>query len=184
MQEGQLAIGRNQQQAIGFGLLAGDLGQELRPGDADGDRQADAVAHRRAQVRGDLHGGAGHPPQSRDIEERLVHAQRLDDRRGVVEDLEHRLAGRRVCRHTRRHDDGVRAQCPRLTATHCGAHTVGLGFIARRQHDATADEHRPAAQRGVVTLFDRRIERVEISVQDGRFRRPCRHEHMFASGSD
>ena len=45
MQEGQLSTGRNQQQAVGLGFLAGHLGEELRPRDADGDRQADPVAH-------------------------------------------------------------------------------------------------------------------------------------------
>ena len=46
MQEGQLAVGRDEQQPVGLGLLAGDLREELGAGDADGDRQADAVADR------------------------------------------------------------------------------------------------------------------------------------------
>ena len=44
-----------------------------------------------------------------------------------------------------------------------------------------ADEHRQTAQRGVVPLLDRGIERVEISVEDAGF---PGHEHMFACRSD
>src|SRR5207248_711222 len=41
--------------------------------------------------------------------------------------------------------------------------------------------HRPDPQRRVVALFDRRVERIEVSVQDVR---RTRHEHMFASSAD
>ena len=50
---------------------------------------------------GDLHRRAGDPPQPADVEERLVDRQPLDQRRGVLEDLEHRLAGLGVRRHPR-----------------------------------------------------------------------------------
>ena len=185
MQEGQLAVGWNQQQAVGLGLLAGDLGQELGAGDADRDRQSDAVADLRAQRE------RRSPPECR--RPAAVPRRRGTPRprysgstTGVVSWKTSNTASLacRVRRHPRRHDDGVRAQRPRLTAAHRGAHTVGLGLVACCQYDAAADDHRPAAQRGVVTLFDRRVERVEVSVQDGGFRRPRRHEHMFASRSD
>ena len=54
VQEGELAVGRHHQQAVGLGHAAGHLGQELRPGDADGDRQPDLLAHLAAQPHGDL----------------------------------------------------------------------------------------------------------------------------------
>ena len=93
VQERQLPVGRYQQQPVGLGLLAGDLGQELGAGDADGDRQADAVADLGAQPRGDLDRRARHPAQPDDVEEGLVDRQRFDHGRGVVEHLEHRVAG-------------------------------------------------------------------------------------------
>ena len=80
--------------------------------------------------------------------------------------------------------------CAGLASAHRGAHAVGLGFVARGEHDAAADDHRPSAQRRVVTLLDGCVERIEVSVQDGRRgERPrdetlARHEHMFAPGSD
>ena len=90
VQECQFTIRRNQQQPVRLGLLAGDLGQELRARDADGDGQPDAVADLRAQPGSDLNRGARHPPQARHIEEGLVHRQRFDHGCGVVEHLEHR----------------------------------------------------------------------------------------------
>ena len=185
MQERQLAIGRNQQQAVGFGLLAGHLGEELGAGDADGDRQADAVADLRARSCAAISTGV---PDTRRRPETSRNASSTDSgsTTGVVswntsntaslasEYADIRGGTTRACGHS----------APGLAATHGGAHAVGLGFVARRQHDAAADDHRPAAQRGVVTLLDRRVERVEISVQDGGFRPPRRHEHMFASRSD
>ena len=80
MQERQLAVGRHQQQAVGLGLLAGHLGEELGARDADGDRQPDLVTHPLAQPRADLHRRARHPAQPADVEERLVDRQRLDQR--------------------------------------------------------------------------------------------------------
>jgi hypothetical protein len=43
-----------------------------------------------------------------------------------------------------------------------------LRLVAGGEHDTAADDHRPAEQPRVVPLLDRREERVEISVEDGR----------------
>jgi hypothetical protein len=48
-----------------------------------------------------------------------------------------------------------------------------------------ADDHRAAAQRRVVALFDGRVEGIEVRVQDvGCLNTRAPHEHMFARGSD
>ena len=54
VQEGELAVGRHDQQAVGLGHAAGHLGQELRAGHPDGDGQADPLADVAAQPGGDL----------------------------------------------------------------------------------------------------------------------------------
>ena len=121
--------------------------------------------------------------QAGDVEERLVDAQRLDDRAWcrrntsntaslASEYADIRGGTTMACGHS----------CARLAAAHRGAHAVGLGLVAGGEHDAAADDHRPSAQRGIVALLDRRVERIEISVQDAR--RTAGHEHMFASRSD
>jgi HD domain len=45
---------------------------------------------------------------------------------------------------------------------------AGLGLVAGREHGPGTDDDGAAAQRGVVSLLDRRVEGVEVGVQDGR----------------
>ena len=102
------------EQPVGLRDAARDLREELRACDADGDRQADlARARSRRSVRAISSGvpdAALHPAH---VEERLVDREPLDERRGVVEHAEHRLARLAVRREPRRHDDRLRAQLPR-----------------------------------------------------------------------
>lgn len=181
MQKCQFPIRRHQEQSVGLGLLAGDLGEELSPGHSDGDGQADLLTHVGAQPRRDLDRGPAEPAQPADIEERLVHRERFHHRCAMAKHREHRLAGPGVCAHPRRHHHGVWTQPARLSATHRGAHAVGLGLVAGRQHDSAADDHRAAPQCGVVTLLDGGVERIQVRVQDGSL---IPHEHMFAAGYD
>ena len=53
---------------------------------------------------------------------------------------------------------------------------VRLGFVAGRDHDSHADDHRAAAQTRIVPLLDRREEGVDVGMEDRRLT----HEHMFA----
>ena len=111
----------------------------------DGDGQADLRRAPRARSRTAISRGVpDDPPQPADVEEGLVDREALDQRRGVVEHLEHGLAGLGVGREAGRHHDGVRAQRAGLAAAHGGAHAAGLGLVAGGQHDAAADDHRPA----------------------------------------
>lgn len=173
------------QQAVRLGLLAGHFGEELRSGNTDGDGQADAVAHVSAQPRGNLDRRTGYSAQPAHVEERLVHRDRLHQRRGVAEYLEHRVAGPQVGADPGRHHHGMGTQLSRLGSAHRRAHAIGLGLVADGQHHPGADDHRPAAQSRFVALFDRHVERVQVGVQDGRLatgRGP--HEHMFAYPGD
>ena len=132
-------------------------------------RQADLLSHLAPQPHRDLGGRPCDPPHPADVEERLVDREALDERRGVLEDAEHRLARLGVNGHAGRDDDRVRAQPAGLVATHRRAHSVRLGLVARREDDARADDHRPPAQAGIVPLLDGRVERVDVRVKDRRF---------------
>ena len=178
MEEGQFAIAGHDEQPVGLGHGAGDLGQELGAGDADADRQAHPFAHRAAQTDGDLRRRARRAPQPAHVEERLVDRDAFDERRRVVEHLEHRLAGGGVGGQVRFDEDGVGAQAPGDRPAHRRAHAVRPRLVAGAHHHADADDHRAAAQLGVVALLHRGEEGIEVGVEDRCV--GCGHEHTFA----
>ena len=169
MQERQLAFGRHDEQAVRLRDAARHLREELRPRDADRQREPDLLEHPAPQAGGDLHRRAGDPFHSSHVEERLVDRQPLDERRHVVEDPIHGLARLGVGREARRDDDRLRAEPASLSAAHRRLDAEGLGLVARREHDTAADDHRLPAQLRIVPLLDRREEGVEVCVQDRRF---------------
>ena len=166
VEEVELAFGWHDEQAVGFGDTARDLGEELGAGHADGDRQPDPFEHLAAQADRDLGRRARDAREAADVEERLVDREPFDQRCRVVEHREHGPARFRVRVDPWRDDDRVRAAAPRLAAVHRGTHAERLGFVARSQHHSAADDDRLPAQAGIVTLLDRRVERVEVGVED------------------
>ena len=177
VEKGELAVGRDDEQPVGLGDAARHLGEELRPRDADGDRQTDSLANVAPQPRRDLDGCAGDPLHAAHVEERLVDREPLDERTVVVEHREHRLARVGVRVHAGRDHDRLRAQPPGLPPAHRRADAVRLRLVAGREHDPAAHDDGAAAQARIVPLLDRREERVGVRVQD---RRPGHGEHMFA----
>ncbi len=159
--------GGTSKQAVGFGDVAGDLGQEFGAGHADADGQPYAFLDRLSQSRGDVDGGASGPPQPADLEKRLVDRETLHQGRGVVEDIEHGPAGLDVGVHAGFDHHRRRAQATGLDAVHGGADTARLGFVTGGHDYAAADDDRATAQLRSVALLDRRVERVEVGVQDG-----------------
>ena len=71
----------------------------------------------------------------------------------------------------------MRAEPPGPRAAHRRSDPVRLRLAARREHDTRADDHRSATEARVVALLDRRVERVEVGVED---RGRSRSERMFA----
>ena len=137
----ELAVGRHDQEPVRLRHAARDLREELRPRDADGDRKTDLVEHAPPQPHGDLAREARDPLQPAHVEERLVDREPFDERRRVLEHGKDRLARIRVGRHARRHDGRLRAQPPRLCATHRSADAVRLRLVARGGDHACADDH-------------------------------------------
>ncbi len=159
---------RDDEQAIRLRDAARNLGEELRARDPDRDREPDPLAHVASQARGDLGRRAGDAAHPAHVQEGLVDREPLDERRRVLEDLEHLLARLGVRAHSRRDDDGVGAQATCPPAAHRGADAVRLRLVARREHDPGADDHGAPPQPRVVPLLDRREERVDVGMQDRR----------------
>jgi hypothetical protein len=166
VQEVQLLAGPDLEQAVRFSHCTRDLRQELGAGDADGDRQADLVPDGQAELSRDVPGRAANFVQAGDVEEGLVDRDAFDQRGGVPEDVEHGAAGLGVRMHAGWNHDGAGAKRPGLTHSHRGADAARLGLITGREDHAHADQNRTTAQRGIVALLDRRVESVEIGVQD------------------
>src|SRR6476469_7791337 len=133
MEKLELAFGRYHEQAVRLRNAARHLREELRPRDADGDRQADALANVAPQPGSDLARTAGQPPQAAHVEERLVDRQSFDQRCRVLEHPIDRLARLGIRRHARRDDYGARAESPRHPSTHGGADPTRLCLIARSE---------------------------------------------------
>src|SRR5919197_1147633 len=95
------------------------------------------------------------------VVERLVDRQPLDHRGGVVEDLEHGLAGVGVGRHPGRNEYGLRALPPRLGAAHRRPDAARLGLVGGGEHYPHSDDDRLIPKPGIVPTLDRRVERVE-----------------------
>ncbi len=177
VQERQLTVGRHHEETVGFRHTARDLREELRARDADRDREPDLLEHVASKRSRDLRGRAGHAPEATDIEEGLVDREPFHEWGRVLEHLEHGFARVGVRAHPGIDDDRVRTQLSRLAAVHRRAHAVGLRFVAGRQDHTRSDEHRPPTQARVVPLLHRRVEGVEVGVEDGG---APGHEHMFA----
>jgi hypothetical protein len=64
---------------------------------------------------------------------------------------------------------------------HRRADAVRLRLITGREYNPGADDHRPSTQVRVISLLDRRKERVDVGMENGRL---FRHEHMFARRTD
>ena len=131
-------------------------------------------------------GRARDAPQAADLEERLVDREALDERRRVVEDREHGLAGRRSrppCAAARRPRPGTAARLPpahRACAPRAPSPRSSRPAPPRRRRSpaARAARGRRAARPRRRT---RRGRRAGSSPRRGRRRAPrLEHEHMFA----
>jgi hypothetical protein len=181
MEEAELVVDRHHEQAVRFGDAARDLRQELRARHADRDRDADALAHLGAEPHRDLGRRSGDALEPADVEERLVDREALDQWRRVAEHVEHRVAGFAVRLHPWTDHDRLWAHPACLCLAHRGVHAEGLGLVAGGEHHAATDDHRLAAQRRVVALFDGRVEGVGVRVQD---RGSLAHRTMLAPATD
>ena len=184
VEEGDLVLGRDEEEPVRLSDGACDLREVLCAGDPDRHREPEALADGAAEPDGDLLGGAGDPLHAANVEEGFIDRQPLDGRRGVLEEGVERSARLGVGSHPGRHDDCVWAEPAGPVATHRGPDAVRLRLVACGEHDSAADDHGLSAQVGIVALLDGREERVCVGVQDRRRRRHgwswLHIEHTFA----
>jgi hypothetical protein len=181
VQELELTLRRHGEQPVRLRHGACHLREELRPRDADGDREAHTLANLSPEPACDLNRRAREASHAAHVEERLVDREPLDERRRVVEDSIDRLARLRVGRHPGTDHDRSRAEAQRAPGAHRRFHAARLRLVAGREHYSSPDKDRLATQLGPISLFHRREERIEVGMQD---RRLLAHEHMFAHAVD
>ena len=132
----ELPPGRHQEQPVGLRDPLATFARNLVLATPTVIASPTSSRTRAPQLHGDLERRAGDPPQPAHVEERLVDRDPLDHRRGVVEDLEDRLARLRVgrirggtttaCGHSRR----------ACRAAHRACDPERLGLVARGEHHA------------------------------------------------
>ena len=165
VQKRQLAVGRHHEQAVGLGHAAGHLGEELGPGHADRDRQTNPLEDLAPQARRSpwacprsarARARRGTPRRSTALRPAAWSGRRPRTPPCWPRSTPTSAAGRRPPAGT----------AGGLRSTHRGADAARLGLVAGREHDARPDDDGAAAQARVIPLLDRRIERVEVGVQD------------------
>src|SRR5262245_66115645 len=101
------------------------------------------------------------------VGEGLIDGDALDGRREIAQDCDGGIAEPLVFveMSADKHEGGT--ELPRATSRHPASYAEGPRFVRGREHDAAADRNRLAAQARVKQLFDRRIEGVEVRVENG-----------------
>ena len=172
VQELELGPGRDHEHPVGLGEVAGELGDELGRAHSHRRRETGLGAHAFADRRSHLDATSEVAARATDVEEGLVERDRLHQRRERLQDSHHRTARVAVRVEAGREEHTVGAGTARACHRHRGVHAEPAGLVARRGDHAaraeTADDHRASAHRGVGELLDRRVERVEVDVQDRR----------------
>src|SRR3990172_3062468 len=120
------------------------------------------------------------------FEEGLVYGDPLHQGGEVTHDVDHLIAQALILGEVAAHEPELGAQLPGPASRHTAPDPECFGFVRGGQYHTTSDGDRYALQRRIQELLDRRIEGVEIGVEDGG---PGSHmqtivEHMFACRLD
>ncbi len=101
------------------------------------------------------------------VGEGLVDGDALDGRREIAQDSDGGVAEPLVFVEMSADKNEVVTELPRAPSRHAASYAEGPRFVGGREDDAAADRNRLAAQARVKQLFDRRIESVEVRVENG-----------------
>src|SRR4026208_1222192 len=101
------------------------------------------------------------------VGESLVDGDALDGRREIAQDSDGGVAEPLVFVEMSADKHEVGTELPRAPSRHAASYAEGPRFVGGRENDAAADRNRLAAPAGGKQLFDRRIKRVEVRVENG-----------------
>jgi len=171
------AIGTDDGEPVGLLPAGRDLGEELVGGDPGRRGQSDVRADPLLESPCDRRRERLTPRVLGHVEVRLVERQRLDERRHLAENREHRIGRRLVAGEVGTDDEEGGAEAHGAGHRHRRVDAEGARLVAGRGDHApplgpSAHGERLAAQRGIVALLDRGIERVHVDVND-----PSDHEN-------
>jgi hypothetical protein len=102
-----------------------------------------------------------------DVKERFVDRDALDERREVIEDGHDFVGESLVFAEVPADELQAGAQLRGSPPRHPGHDAEWLGLVRRGQHNASAYRDWLAAKRRIEKLFDRRVEGIEVGVEDG-----------------
>jgi hypothetical protein len=145
VQESQLGRRIDDDQAIRFGDLGGDLRQVFGARHTDGNRQPQLVPHARPDAGGDVGGRAEQPHRGGDVRERLVDGDPFDVRREVGQHGDRRIAQALVGAEVAAGEDQIRAELARPAPRHAAPHAEGARLVRGGEHDPAANGNGPAA---------------------------------------
>jgi hypothetical protein len=103
---------------------------------------------------------------ARDVGKSLVDRNPLDERRVITQHLDGGVTQPLVLREMAADKSQLRTELARPPSGHTATDTKGLGFVGSGKHNPATHGNRPAAQRRVEQLLDRRIEGVQIRMED------------------
>ena len=115
------------------------------------------------------------------VGEGLVDGDALDGRREIAQDSDGGVAEPLVFVEMSADKHEVVTELPCAPSRHAASYAEGPRFVGGREHDAATDGNRLAAQARIKQLFDRRIERVEVRVENGG--RDTDHTHHSVDAS-
>ena len=134
----------------------------------DGDGQAELHPHPPTDLRCHLLGRTEQVHRAGHVQERLVDVHPLDQRREGAQHLDHVVSEALILAVVAPNEGDVRAQLAGAPAGHAGVDAQGLRLIGGGEDDTAAHGHRLAPQAGIEQLLHRRVERVEVGVEDRR----------------
>lgn len=136
VEEGDRGRAGYEEQAVGFRVGRGDLGDVLRRGDANRRRNADLAPNARPQIRGDADGPSHEAPRAADVEKGLVHRKLLHKRGDVVQYVHDLPRHLRIPAVARRNHRQMRAGPKGAGHGHCRVDAEFAGLVGGGGDDA------------------------------------------------